>query len=189
MAAVGGYGMRRRRRVPLLDANNGDGAGIGNERQNVNNAFQVEQADADDEDNGNDADNEADIDQNPGFLVWLIGAMNINILIRLGMFMWFIGSNLSTYRYAMVMGVVVVYYLQQIGFLRYLFGNIQFGRGEPRNEPRHRDPNAPNNEEAPTPPQPLSYVELIQRALVGFAFSLWPTWDHRQMYPALRERQ
>ena len=82
----------------------------------------------------------------------------------------------------MVLVAVGLYYMQQIGLLGYLFGNIQFGRGNQNNEPRHRDPNAPENTEQ-VPPEPLSYVELIQRALIGFALSLWPTWDHRQMYP------
>ena len=93
------------------------------------------------------------------------------------------------YRYYAVCVAVAVYYLHQIGLLKYLFGNFRWGAGgevvAANNEPRHRDPNAQEQteNEEPAPPQPLSFVELIQRGLIGFALSLWPTWDHRQMYP------
>jgi len=191
IAAIGGYGMRRR--------NNGNGPRIGNQRRNVDNALNAADVPAENEQNDRNEHNEAEApdagnaaanDRGFGaFVIWLVGALNVNILIRLGLFMWFIGSNLSTYRYAMVCGVVAIYYLHQIGLLRYLFGNIPFAIGarnaNANNAPQHRDPNASESgHEEVAPPQPLSYVELIQRALVGFALSLWPTWDHRQMYPA-----
>merc|ERR1711973_267000 len=97
IAAVGGYGMRRRR-VPLpnLNGNIGNNPGIGNDRQNVNNALQAEAVDNNvdaanvEHQNNNVGDNaDADANEGPGFMIWLIGAMNINVLIRLGMFMWF----------------------------------------------------------------------------------------------------
>lgn len=203
VAAFGGYGMRRRR-VPLPNGpNNGNAPGIGNEARNLNNALNADHAmdqGVANEVDGNQNDDEQDVAadaENPGFMIWLIGALNINILLRMGMFMWFIGSNLSTNRYYAVCVGVAIYYFHQIGLLKYLFGDIRWadlwggggGNVAANNEPRHRDPNAPEIEEEPAPPQPLTYVELIQRGLIGFTLSLWPTWDHRQMYPAQQVRR
>lgn len=201
IVAIGGYGMRRRNtgNAPN-DANNRNDIQQNQERErrnlddaavaaanvpNVPNvaqpvvppAGQVPPAAA-----GGAVD--AADDQNAGFLFWLIGALNVNILIRMGMFMWFFGSHLNSYRYYGVCVAITLYYLHQIGFLRYMMGNRQLWGRRNVNEPQHRDPNAAENaDEVVPPPRPLSYVELIQRGLIGFALSLWPTWDHRQMYP------
>ena len=95
----------RRRRVPLPNANgqnNGNGA-IGNGQRDLNNALNgvnagnvVEQGAANEvEENRDEIENDGNQnEQNPGFLMWLIGALNVNILLRMGMFMWFIGSSM-----------------------------------------------------------------------------------------------
>eukprot|EP01084_Bolivina_argentea_P048666 89627_1 len=100
--------------------------------------------------------------------------------------MWLFGPNLGTYRFTILCIAGGFYYLYQIGILQRIFGRFMRGNRN-RNEPRHRDPNANNNDESNDnnmePLLPLSYVQLLQRFLIGIVFSVWPTWDHRNVYP------
>ena len=92
----------------------------------------------------------------------------------------------------MVCVVAGVYYLQHVGLLGFVFARFRRGGGAAQNNVvRHRNPdgNEEEKEEAPPPPPTLSKVELMQRFLVGICASLWPTWDHRNLYPPVEVRQ
>ena len=83
-----------------------------------------------------------------------------------------------------------IYYLYQVGLLGRIFGRFihRNNNNNQNNEPQHRNPNAPDsneNEPPPPPPIPLSFIQLLQRFLIGVFASLWPTWDHRNLYPAV----
>ena len=79
-----------------------------------------------------------------------------------------------------------LYYFHQVGLLARILNRFNGNRNR-RNEVRHRDPNAPQQSNADRPPSPpLTYVQLLQRFLIGIVASLWPTWDHRNMYPAVQ---
>merc|ERR1712228_929189 len=183
---AGGYGMRQRRNPNNNNANvqNVQVRAVANANNNnaqPNNVF-------------NNVNNRRRIVQNrEGWFMRMFRILNINVLIRLGIFMWLFAPNLGGYRFAILCCIGVFYYLHQIGVIGFLyvwlFGNEQRNVA---NDPVHRDPNAANaeenNDEIVLPPAtPLGRVQLLQRFLIGFCFSLWPTWDHRTVYPPIAQ--
>jgi len=122
-------------------------------------------------------------------IAWrLLRALNVNVIIRMGIFMWLFAPNLGTYRMAAVCVVGAIYYLHHVGLLHFMFARFfrRGGAGARNNEVRHRNPNGDENaqEAEATPPPALSKVDLMKRFLVGLFASLWPTFDHRNLYPA-----
>ena len=91
---------------------------------------------------------------------------------------------MGTYRFTILCVIGGLYYLHQVGILPGIIGRFMGNRNR-RNEPQHRDPNADesNDDRNRPPPPPLTYVQLLQRFLIGIFASLWPTWDHRNLYP------
>ena len=76
--------------------------------------------------------------------------------------------------------------MHQIGILPRILARFGGNRNNQNNEPQHRDPNADDDESDNRnipPPAPLTYAQLLQRFLFGIFASLWPTWDHRNLYP------
>eukprot|EP01083_Nonionella_stella_P165054 548129_1 len=174
------YGLRRRRvangaNAPNNAVNEDDNANVAEANNVVN------------ENNANANNNENALRDR--WFVRLFRALNINVLIRLGIFMWFFGPNLGKSRFTILCMIGTLYYLHQVGLLQRLFGFLFVGRNRNDNEPRHRDPlndDRENNDSVPPVPIPLptlSYVQLLQRFLIGIVASLWPTWDHTTLYP------
>jgi len=131
-----------------------------------------------------------------GIMVRLFRLLNVNVLIRLAIFMWLFGPNLGTNRFSILCVMGGLYYLHQVGVLHAVLNRFGIGRNRNANEPQHRDPNAAaaaddvSEEEHSAPPPPpsrLTHAQLLQRFLVGLVASLWPTWDHRTLYPAVRQ--
>eukprot|EP00484_Ammonia_sp_Unknown_P024583 CAMPEP_0197029076 /NCGR_PEP_ID=MMETSP1384-20130603/8604_1 /TAXON_ID=29189 /ORGANISM="Ammonia sp." /LENGTH=551 /DNA_ID=CAMNT_0042458179 /DNA_START=22 /DNA_END=1680 /DNA_ORIENTATION=+ len=175
LANIAADGLRRR------GGRNNDGDNNNNNRQPAVEANNVNNNVFANDNNANDR-NRA---QRESFFARLFRVLNVNILIRLGIFMWLFAPNLGTYRFTMLCIAGGLYYLHQVGILGGLFG--RFGANRNQNEPQHRDPNAPDSgDRERAPPPRLSYVQLLQRFLIGIVASLWPTWDHRNLYPIPR---
>eukprot|EP01084_Bolivina_argentea_P048927 90057_1 len=100
--------------------------------------------------------------------------------------MWLFAPNLATSKFTALCVIGGIYYLHAIGLLGRIFGLFRRRRNNNNNnEPQHRDPNAADDPPVTAPQSPLTYIQLLQRFLIGIFASLWPTWDHRNLYPPI----